>query len=231
MLEERQKTLLKLVVEKFVATAEPVGSRFLVETAGLDWSEATVRNELRLLEEMGYLTHPHTSAGRIPTTEGYRFYIAELQPEKLMVTKSEVAALEKALAEQDNEVRFKQVSKTLVALSDETAIMAFSAEKMYYTGLSNLFSKPDFAEFQMVASVSQVFDRCEEYLPRFYENVTEIPQCFLGKDHPFGELLSCVATRIGNNGESLLILLGPQRMDYRHNWALVKKVRELVNFI
>lgn len=228
MLEERQRKLLQLVVEKYIATAEPIGSRFLVETAGLDWSEATVRNELRLLEVEGYLTHPHTSAGRIPTTKGYHFYVDQLDPESLRTSKNDHAALEKAFAGDDREVAYKNVAKTLVQLSDETVIMAFSAEKMYYTGLSNLFSKPDFAELQLVASVSRVFDRCEEYLPRFYERVVGDPACYIGKDHPFGEMLSCVATRMGSNGESLLILLGPQRMNYKHNWALLKKVRELM---
>lgn len=230
MLDERQQKLLQLVVEQFIATAEPVGSRVLVETAELDWSEATVRNELRLLEEEGYLTHPHTSAGRIPTVKGYSFYIDQLEHEALRVSKAETAALEKALgaATDDRELVHKNIAKALVTLSDETVIMAFSAEKMYYTGLSNLFSKPDFTEMKLVASVSQVFDRCEEYLPRFYERVENDPRCYLGKDHPFGEMLSCVATRFGKDGESLLILLGPQRMDYKHNWSLLKKIRELI---
>lgn len=228
MLEERQQKLLELVISTFISSAEPVGSRFLVETAGLDWSEATVRNELRLLEEEGYLTHPHTSAGRIPTTKGYRFFIERFVPADIKIGKSDQVALEKAFVHDDKEVAYKNVAKALVQLSDETVIMAFSAEKMYYTGLSNLFSKPDFAELQLVASVSRVFDRCEEYLPRFYERVTTEPVCYLGKDHPFGEMLSCVAARIGENGESLIILLGPQRMDYKHNWALLKKVKELL---
>jgi heat-inducible transcriptional repressor len=229
MLEERQQKLLELVIEQYVATAEPVGSRFLVEVGGLDWSEATVRNELRTLEEAGYLTHPHTSAGRIPTIDGYRFYIDTISPEKLKVSKAEMGALEKTLgAEVDLEAKYKLLAKTLVALSGETAILAFSSEKMYYTGLSNLFSKPDFAEMQLVANVSRVFDRCEEYLPRFYDSTDNTPRCYLGSDHPFGEMLSCVATRLGENGESLLILLGPQRMNYKHNWSLLKKIRELI---
>ena len=171
MLEERQQKLLTLVVENYITTAEPVGSRYLVEKAGLDWSEATVRNELRLLEVEGYLTHPHTSAGRIPTTKGYRFYIEQLDKDSLRVGKNDSQALEKAFSANGQESQYKNVAKTLVQLSDETVIMAFSVEKMYYTGLSNLFSKPDFAELQLVASVSRAFDRCEEYLPRFYERV------------------------------------------------------------
>lgn len=228
MLDERQQKLLQLVIDTYVTSAEPVGSRFLVETAGLDWSEATVRNELRILEEAGFLTHPHTSAGRIPTIKGYRFLIEQIDPTTLHVSKAEAAALEKALVHEDSETVQKNIAKALVELSDETAIIAFSVEKMYYTGLSNLFSKPDFGEMKLVANVSQVFDRCEEYLPRFYTRVTNEPACFLGKDHPFGEMLSVVATRFGRDGESLLILLGPQRMDYKNNLSLLKKTRELI---
>lgn len=228
-MEERQQKLLTLVIESYIATAEPIGSRFLVEKKGLDWSEATVRNELRSLEEAGYLTHPHTSAGRIPTTAGYRFYVESIDAGALFSSKSEGALLEKVLsALPDYEPARKNVAKALVDLSNETIIIAFSFEKIYYTGLSNLFSKPDFAEVQLVASVSRVFDRCEEYLPRFYDRVSDEPACYLGKDHPFGEMLSTVATRFGKNGESLLILLGPQRMDYKHNWSLVKRVHELI---
>ena len=79
----RQEQLLTLVIEKYIATAQPIGSKVLVSEAGLDWSEATVRNELRELEEMGYLTHPHTSAGRIPTEAGYKYYIEKTDWEKI----------------------------------------------------------------------------------------------------------------------------------------------------
>ena len=85
----RPQQLLSLVIEKYAATAEPVGSRVLVESAGLDWSEATVRNELRALEEAGYLTHPHTSAGRIPTLKGYQHYISILDLNNLQLEKKE----------------------------------------------------------------------------------------------------------------------------------------------
>ena len=73
-LSERKRDLLRRVVEEYVATGEPVGSKTLVERAGLPSRRATVRNELAELEQLGLLTHPHTSAGRIPTEAGYRFY-------------------------------------------------------------------------------------------------------------------------------------------------------------
>lgn len=73
-LSARKREILRLVVEEYVATGQPVGSRALVERAGLDVSSSTVRNELSELEAIGLLTHPHTSAGRVPTESGYRIY-------------------------------------------------------------------------------------------------------------------------------------------------------------
>src|SRR5207245_3858943 len=72
------REILARVVEEYVSTGQPVGSRYLVERTGLGVSPSTVRNELAGLESQGLLTHPHTSAGRIPTQQGYRFYADEL---------------------------------------------------------------------------------------------------------------------------------------------------------
>ena len=76
----RKVEVLRAVVEEFVRTGEPVGSETIAEVAGLGVSSATIRNELAALEELGYLSHPHTSAGRIPTDAGYRKYVDALPP-------------------------------------------------------------------------------------------------------------------------------------------------------
>ncbi len=77
-LTPRREAILGLVVRAYIETAEPIGSKALVERYGLKYSAATIRNELAALEEMGYLTHPHTSAGRMPTEEGYRYFVEHL---------------------------------------------------------------------------------------------------------------------------------------------------------
>lgn len=77
-LTERQKTILMLVIRDYIETAQPVGSKALVERYHLDLSSATVRNELSALDELGYLRQPHTSAGRVPTEEGYRFFVGQM---------------------------------------------------------------------------------------------------------------------------------------------------------
>ncbi len=89
-LSERKKKILTAVVEEYIATAEPVGSKHIAEKAGLNVSSATVRNELADLTEMGYLDQPHTSAGRVPTAQGYRLYVNELmERHKLSIEETE----------------------------------------------------------------------------------------------------------------------------------------------
>ena len=78
MLDKRKRQILQAVVDEYINTAEPVSSATLVKKYGLDYSSATVRNELAELENIGYLDKPHTSAGRIPSEKGYRFYVDEL---------------------------------------------------------------------------------------------------------------------------------------------------------
>lgn len=81
-LDDRKKQILSSVVEDYIVSAEPVGSKTLVDKYNLKYSSATIRNEMKLLEEGGYLEQPHVSAGRIPSTKGYRYYVDNLMKEK-----------------------------------------------------------------------------------------------------------------------------------------------------
>jgi len=80
MLDDRKAAILRVVVEEYIETAQPVGSAHVAQAASLAVSSATVRNEMAVLEHEGYLVQPHTSAGRIPTDKGYRFFVDSLTP-------------------------------------------------------------------------------------------------------------------------------------------------------
>ena len=75
MLDERKTAILRAIVQEYIATAQPVGSTHIANAPGVQVSSATVRNEMAVLEQEGYLVQPHTSAGRIPTDKGYRFFV------------------------------------------------------------------------------------------------------------------------------------------------------------
>ena len=95
-LSERKKQILRAVVENYIQTAEPVGSKAIVASAGLKVSSATIRNEMAELENLGYLEQPHTSAGRIPSPKGYRLYVNELMEEHRL-TMQEAEKINEAL--------------------------------------------------------------------------------------------------------------------------------------
>lgn len=122
-ISERKKRILAAVVDEYISTAEPVGSRSIAEHAGLGCSSATIRNELAELVAMGYLEQPHTSAGRVPTPMGYRMYVNELmEKQKLSMEESEEInrRLNGKLRELDDAIA--SVSKLASQLTDYPAL-------------------------------------------------------------------------------------------------------------
>lgn len=91
LLDERKKRILEAVIEEYNATAEPVGSTTIANEYELGFSPATIRNEMANLEELGFLEQPHISAGRIPSSSGYRYYIDHILKEKTLTTKEKQA--------------------------------------------------------------------------------------------------------------------------------------------
>lgn len=121
MLSERQSQILRLLVERYVDDGRPVGSSALVELADITWSPSTVRAELATLEDEGFLTHPHTSAGRVPTDGGYRFYVEQLLERQARLPRptSEDLGLSRMRREVDVAIR-----DTTTALSQVTDLVA-----------------------------------------------------------------------------------------------------------
>lgn len=229
-MNQRQEQLFDLVVNRYISTAEPVGSKFLVDEEGLDWSEATVRNDLRALEEEGLLTHPHTSAGRIPTSKGYRQYITGINWEKAWVSKADTERFTVSReSAREPEQGKRQVAKTLVELTSELVLVTFSLQSFYYTGLSSLFAQPEFKDIGEVTNFSRLFDQFEKCVSAFIDKVTDVPVCYVGGEHPFGDRLGVIAVRFGGKPEQLLLLLGPERMNYKYHVPLVAKAAELMN--
>jgi len=102
-LSDRKKLILKAVIEAHIEMGEPVGSKYLMQYKQIAYSSATIRNEMAELEEMGYLEQPHTSAGRVPSESGYRFYVDSLI-EKYNMTANEIAELKTALRSRQSEL-------------------------------------------------------------------------------------------------------------------------------
>ncbi|PIQ92916.1 MAG: hypothetical protein COV69_00650, partial [Parcubacteria group bacterium CG11_big_fil_rev_8_21_14_0_20_39_14] len=142
-MDERKLIILNTIIKEHIKTGAPVGSGVLVDKYRLDISPATVRNEMAELEEENFIIQPHTSAGRIPTEKAYNLYLASLKEKQLAEKEAEV--LRRALKGND-EASFKQTAKEMAKISGNAIFWAFHKNNLYYTGISNLFSQPEFSE-------------------------------------------------------------------------------------
>ena len=122
-LSERKKRILRSIIDAHIAMGEPIGSKYLVTSAEIPFSSATIRNEMAELEEMGYLEQPHTSAGRVPTQLGYRFYVDSLM-ESYKLTASEIVALNNLLRSKIGELDtiIQNASKLVASLTNYTSV-------------------------------------------------------------------------------------------------------------
>lgn len=228
MLTDRQKILLDAIINQYVKTGEPVGSELIVIEYHLPVSSATVRNEMLELDELGYLDKPHTSSGRIPTEKAYAYHVSEhiKNPELDARYKERICAL----VPKDEHVRsretVKAVCRSAADISREFILAAFADNDFYYTGLSHLFSKPECARADIMRNLSETIDAFDTTLKKFYRVIPEATRILIGSQNPIDAELSLIAVRLGKSGP-VLALLGPMRMRYEVNIALLEHCRSL----
>ena len=168
MLSDRRQIVLRALIEEYIARALPVGSRTLVERYNLGISSATVRNELSLLEEMGYLAQPHTSAGRIPTDFGYRAFVDELLSESDPDNGEDALARELRESASDLDDLMDRTSQTLARFTDCMTLLVPPRILSVDIRLVNLvLLTPQRLLIVIVTEDGQVFDRQMD-LPRDY---------------------------------------------------------------
>jgi heat-inducible transcriptional repressor len=122
-LDERKANILRAVVEEYIGAAQPVGSGHVARAPGVNVSSATVRNDMAVLEQEGYLVQPHTSAGRIPTEKGYRFFVDRLQATQLDVSDSQQVRTFFARAHGELEQMLGDTSRLLAGLTHYAAVV------------------------------------------------------------------------------------------------------------
>ncbi len=220
-MEARYDKLLKAIVEQYIATAKPVGSKALAEDSGFDLSSATIRNEMADLEEKGFIAQPYTSAGRIPTASGYRYYLDNLL--------SIQSSAHKDLSELEDAYK-SDIRQMIKILSDKTnlaVILSRESNNIYITGLFNLFSQPEFEDYKMVLSMGQVVDSLERAMSNMFHKIDK-PQVLLGTENPWSEHCSVVIAPLYTPEKSLLAFLGPLRMNYNQTLGLMDAVTKIV---
>ncbi len=158
-LTERRIELLKAIIEEYVRTAEPVGSKNLVKRYRLRCSPATVRNEMAVLVEGGFLNQPHTSAGRIPAPMGIRYYIRSLMEEEALPVLEEVAVKQRLLdVSEDTALLLKNAVNALADRTELAAVVLMDNNLLLNSGLVNLLECPEFYDIDVTKAVLSTLD-------------------------------------------------------------------------
>lgn len=238
-LTKRQEGILFAIIEEYAEVATPVGSVTLAKL--FDVSSATIRAEMARLEELGYIAQPHTSAGRVPTDAGYRYYVnmisehPEIAEEHAMVGAG-VNQHDSKTTERSNrvlEVRVNSQTRadfairgavdSLVELTGNLGI-ATIGEQLYMSGISRLFTQPEFMDNNRVQAVAKLLDNLEPWLR---EAAPGQPlNIFIGQENPIGKTsqVSLIISRFRSpySDKSYIGVLGPTRQNYSRVMSLVR---------
>ncbi|MCL5675649.1 MAG: hypothetical protein M1120_00800 [Patescibacteria group bacterium] len=237
-LSDRQIQLLKIIIEKYIDSALPVGSETIEkEYPSLGVSPATIRNEMVKLTKMKYLVQPHTSAGRIPTSQGMRFYVDQLMKEKSLSTAEEVAVKGKVWEAKDRLDRLlRQATCDLAQRTKTVAVATTDMGDIYVSGAANILSMPEFYDIEMTRNMLSLLDevaRLQEIFLREENPEEDDIHVVFGEDleeknlAPFGFVFSRFQT--GTRHAGSLGVIGPSRLNYPYVIPVIRYLGNLIN--
>jgi heat-inducible transcriptional repressor len=220
-LTSRQTQLLKTIIDEYIATAEAVGSEALDKKYNLGVSPATIRNEMVALTKAGYLRQNHTSAGRIPSPLGMKFYINQLMEEKQMSLVDEVKAKEEVWDSRDDiDELMNEATRALASRTRSLAVAAVKdpkKDRFWQAGHSYVFGNPEFSEMQTCADLFSIFNELDKLDRLFFGQSTSPLDVLFGEELNWPELAptGIIATHFNLRGRpGALCVIGPARVDY-----------------
>jgi transcriptional regulator of heat shock response len=233
-MEERLQKLLSFIIEEYTASAVPVGSKALAEKYIKDLSSATIRNDMAELEKEGYLYQPHTSAGRIPTDKGYRYFVSEIMPtQELSLGEQKKMQAELLKLKAQNVRLSRSTAKLLSSLSGSLAVTGIEKE-FYDFGIKELLDNPEFREIDEFCKVAEALDYIDENIDTILQKIkVGETKIFIGKENPIKGISNCsmivspYETRDG--GKGLLAIIGPKRMKYAKNKSLMEYMKKILS--
>lgn len=230
-MDDRSQAILEAVIRDYIDTASPVGSFNLREHYDFPFSSATIRSVLSDLESLGFLSQPHTSAGRVPTEKGYRYFLDNLDEESSELSEREKVVLEKRILSMRTSFE-KMMDTSAKMLSEVTSYAGITgtSEYTFKYGISNLLKMPEINEKDYAVGVAEIFDNIDEVIREIPQDV-EV-EVYVGSENPIGKKAgsSLVVSRFLTpfNTKGFLGILGPTRMSYEKNMSAVREVKEIL---
>jgi len=233
-MNERQKKILATTIELYTESAVPVGSQTLLERYSFDVSPATIRSDMATLEEAGFLYQPHTSAGRIPTDEGYRYFVEEIMPDEHMSIPDQKKLQRELLELRAKHTRLgRSTAKLLSTLSGNLAVSGVvGQDELYDFGMKALLEKQEFQELDEMCRLVEALDTLDEKFDLILSQVADgETHIFIGKENPIKGINNCsmvVAPYESSEGKGILAIIGPKHMQYAKNKSLLEHMKKLL---
>lgn len=223
-LTDRQFKILSAIIEQYAEVAVPVGSVTLAKLFNV--SSATVRNEMAVLEKLDLITHPHTSAGRVPTDKGYRLYVNYIHEQSAMqespLDRNARAIDVRIRGAGEAEQAIRSAVRSLVEITHNVGI-ATLGNSLYVRGFGSLFAQPELMQAKAAQEVAQLIDNLEPWLRETAPN--EPLSVFIGRENPIGKASksTLIISRFVSpySDRSYIGVLGPTRQDYKTVMNLV----------
>jgi heat-inducible transcriptional repressor len=222
---DRQQLILRAIVEQYAEVASPVGSSLLAKA--FEVSSATIRTEMAELERLGYITQPHTSAGRVPTDKGYRMYVNWLQdnPAESKVSR-QAHAIERQIQHSGEAEQAIKNAVQALALATNNLSIGFWRNRTYQYGLPSLFQHPEFFGGHEAYAIAQLVERLPEMIGQIYDDDNRVT-VYIGHENPIGRSAgaSSIIGRVQTpDGQSFVGVVGPTRQNYGQVVSLVDYV-------
>ncbi|MBU1992357.1 MAG: DeoR family transcriptional regulator [Patescibacteria group bacterium] len=233
---DRRDEVLKAIVKHFIQTAEPVGSQTILVSYKFSVSPATIRNDMASLENEGMIFQPHTSSGRVPTDMGYRRYVNEMLDYNQARKEAQKALAKVTQRYEIDKIKEKMYDAvSLLARATKNASFATLPDnnRAFYLGFSDVLKQPEFADSSINASqVIEVFEKSDNFVTILNGlKIGHRARAFIGKENAIPQIQSCSIVVVEYNVDrtkGYLGLLGPTRMNYAFNMAMVDQIKELL---
>lgn len=226
----RKQDVLKVIVETFVHTNQPVGSLQIAEQLPYEISSATVRNDMSEMTELGLLGQPHTSAGRVPTELGYRHYVKMLSQDRKQLSNQQREAVDRQFKQIDNfEARYKLAAKVLADISGSIGFVMDDSQRVYISGLANIVRLPEFANQSFGIKLVEIMEHPENFIkslkPSAQPNAINV---LIGQDARINNA-TVVISNFGPTGKRVISIIGPMRMPYNKALPLLEHMKKLLD--
>lgn len=234
-IQQRKDRILAIVIDRYIKTVSPVGSQFLTEEYNLDVSPATVRNILAELEEEGHLTHPHTSAGRVPTSRGYRYYVDHLMHE-IQLLEQEKKQIEAEYKRYRNqlELLMERASQLISDFTHYTTIVSIDGwdSKIILKGTSYVVDYPQESNLLKIQAILRILEEKDKLLELMNRDLEKKINVYIGHELALKEIDGCslAVSQFENKGVvGRIAVLGPTRMHYERVVSTLEYVSALLN--